>query len=322
MKMHTAIVSYTEIDVADKRFVVSFGRDSSALADSIKKAGLITPPCLVFAPSKGRYRVVCGYLRLKALAELGWSEVPASIIDPGTEEKQLLLCALHDNLTQRAFNPVEKAIAVERLLACMPGDEVATTYLPLLGLPPTRMCLEETLLLLTLEDEIKQGLVLGMVREKNAIRLAGMSPEDRMSFYGLFSSLQLSAGKQSELMENCADIACRDALTLQDILSSCSIAKIVQQEKLTLSQKGDRIRQLIRQKRYPRLSLRQERFSALKKKLRLPRRVELTPPPFFEGETYQLQIEFETAGGLAAAAEAVRQAAESQEMKTLLKEQA
>jgi hypothetical protein len=67
----------------------------------------------------------------------------------------------------------------------------------------------------------------------------------------------------------------------------------VEQEKLTRSQKGDRLRARLRKIRFPRLSQREEKFLQQSKRLHLPSGVQLVPPPFFEGQTFRLQIEFD-----------------------------
>ena len=97
--------------------------------------------------------------------------------------------------------------------------------------------------------------------------------------------------------------------------------RALEKDRLTLSQKGDRIRRLLMGKRFPRLISREEKFSRLKKKLSLPGKVDLYPPPFFEGGTYCMRIEFESAEDLEKAADRVKRLAGSSPMKQLLEEE-
>jgi len=322
MKTETLSVPLDAIDLTDLRFVMTFGREAAGLEDSIKRIGLINPPVLARAETENSYRVVCGYLRLQAIGALGETEIPARLCGPEADEKALLLCALHDNLAARAFNPVEKALAVKKLLAFLPADEVASAYLPLLGLPPTLAALEETLMLLRLEGAVLEALARGGITEKNAVRLSALSREDREALFHLFVAVNLSASKQAEVMEYCGDMARRDAAAMHEILGDPAIAAILCLDRLTLAQKSERIRQHIRKLRFPVLSQQEERFALLKKKLHLPRGTELAPPPYFEGSTYRLSIAFETADELKAAAEAVVRVAAGSAMEELLEEKA
>jgi hypothetical protein len=109
----------------------------------------------------------------------------------------------------------------------------------------------------------------------------------------------LSASKQEEIFAHCNDIALRDEISCREILNDPAIRQILEQEKLTRSQKGDQVRSWLRKKRFPRLSQREEKFLQQSKKLHLPSGVQLVPPPFFEGQTFCLQIEFDDRQALA-----------------------
>lgn len=320
MKFTSKTVMLDLIDMDDRAFVVTAGRGIEGLKNSIEVIGLVNPPHLVFSESKGCYRVVCGYRRLEASANLGWKEVPAKVFNSSADEKELFLFALYDNLPHRDFNPVEKAGAVERLLKFFSENEVIETYFPLLGLPASAGAFEDLISLIELEDEIKHGIIQGTITEKNAIRLSGMETDDRLYLFRLFCMVNLSSSKQAEIIESCCDIARRDNLSVRDVLKHEGIEEILKHDKLTLSQQGDRIRQLLRKKRFPRLTLCEERFLRLKKKLALPGSIQFHPPPFFEGSTYRMQIEFENIEDLGRAADQVKILAGSSSVKEMLEE--
>ncbi|MBN2106306.1 MAG: transcriptional regulator, partial [Deltaproteobacteria bacterium] len=67
-------IPVTAIDLSDRAFVITFGRPWDGLASSIQEAGLINPPVLAAQPGKPIYRMVCGFLRVQALRQLGVSE--------------------------------------------------------------------------------------------------------------------------------------------------------------------------------------------------------------------------------------------------------
>lgn len=306
MNISSQTVPLSLINLEDRSFVVTAGRSTQDLKSSIERIGLVNHPRLFFSQTKGCYQVVCGYRRIAALQSLGRGEVPVKVFAPETEGKKLLLYSICDNLPHRTFNPVEAADAVTKLLEYFPPKDIIETYLPLLGLPSFAGTLENSLSIAKLEDEIKEGIIKGTLTEKNAIRLSEMDPGERLTIFGLFCRVHLSASKQAELIENLADIARRDEQSVEEILAHRETAKILEQDKLPLSQKGERIRQWIRKKRFPRLNRLEEKFLSLNKQLALPGNIKLNPPPFFEGQTYNITLRFENTESLDKAADSLK----------------
>ncbi len=93
-----------------------FGPEELAdLSSSIRENGLLQPILVRPAPSlEGeRYELVAGERRLRAVAELGWDEIPALVRD--VDDKMLLVLALVENLQREALNPVEEALGLRQL---------------------------------------------------------------------------------------------------------------------------------------------------------------------------------------------------------------
>ena len=87
----------------------SFSAEELAeLAQSIKENGLLQPLLLRPAPtSPGRYELVAGERRLRAVRKLGWTEVAA--VTREVDDDTLLVLALVENLQREALNPMEEA---------------------------------------------------------------------------------------------------------------------------------------------------------------------------------------------------------------------
>ncbi len=78
------------------------------LAQSIKENGLLQPLLLRPAPKiPGKYELVAGERRLRAVQKLGWKEVPA--VTREVDDDALLVLALVENLQREALNPMEEA---------------------------------------------------------------------------------------------------------------------------------------------------------------------------------------------------------------------
>ncbi len=145
--------------------------DLASLTDSIRENGLLQP--LVVRPSSsapGRYELVAGERRFRAITRLNWEDVPVVVRD--VDDQALLVLALVENLQRAELNPLEEAEGYQTLMSTfgLTQAEVATSVgknrstvaniLRLLKLPPSvRSMLQDGKLsagharaLVTLED--------------------------------------------------------------------------------------------------------------------------------------------------------------------------
>ena len=130
--------------------------------------------------------------------------------------------------------------------------------------------------------------------------------------------VNLSTSKQAEIIESCCDISKRDQLLISEIIGEKEITEALSRDELTLSQKGDRIRLILRKKRFPVLTGLEDRFLNLKKKLGLPKNIRFESPPSFEGDVYSLQINFRNFEELKSSADRVKLLSENPLIKGLL----
>lgn len=91
------------------------GEELAELAQSIKENGLLQPLLLRPAPkAPGKYELVAGERRLRAVQKLGWKRVPA--LTREVDDDTLLLLALVENLQREALNPIEEADGYQVLM--------------------------------------------------------------------------------------------------------------------------------------------------------------------------------------------------------------
>ena len=120
-----------QIDLSDDTFSVNYLPDLQKLRSSIEEIGLIQP-VLLKKKSDG-YQIICGFRRISVMKELGKSEIESRVFEEKEmDEFQLFSLSLHENLTTRGFNTVEKAIALDKLIHLFQIDPVAVTQ----NLPP------------------------------------------------------------------------------------------------------------------------------------------------------------------------------------------
>ena len=94
----------------------TFSDDELAeLAQSIEENGLLQPLLLRPAPkAPGKYELVAGERRLRAVRMLGWKAVPA--VTREVDDDTLLVLALVENLQREALNPLEEAEGYQILM--------------------------------------------------------------------------------------------------------------------------------------------------------------------------------------------------------------
>lgn len=117
--MNSAPESTSEIMLADiypnpDQPRKNFDKDAlSALTESIKKHGVITP--LVVTPdSDGRYMIIAGERRYRAAKEAGLISVPVFVRECSEIEVDEL--SLIENIQRENLNPIEEAIAIKKLM--------------------------------------------------------------------------------------------------------------------------------------------------------------------------------------------------------------
>jgi ParB family chromosome partitioning protein len=84
------------------------------LAESIREVGLLNP-IKVYKAKYGRYKIVFGNRRYKALKMLGFRKIPC-ILSDNTDELDIYFEQLTENIQRRDFTPIEEAEGFQKLL--------------------------------------------------------------------------------------------------------------------------------------------------------------------------------------------------------------
>ncbi|MBW2708306.1 MAG: ParB N-terminal domain-containing protein [Deltaproteobacteria bacterium] len=295
-------VNLNQIDDSPGPYCMSYGFDTAPLAESIRRIGLINPPILVKKGEGGgeiEFSVVAGFRRIRALKTLGETHIPCRVLPPETPPRECLLINLYENLTLRDFNPVEKGMALARLLEWIPGKEAIKTFMPLFDLPSH----EETLHLFmqietAFERPAKDLLASGELSTKAAKLLLEMDSVDREEFCRYFSVIKFSKNQQTQFIEFIHDLSHIENNAIARLLDDPELTDICDNEQMNSPQKARALITLLRSRRLPRLVKAEKGFRRMVEKLALPAGYQITPPPFFEGPHYKLEISFENGNDL------------------------
>lgn len=154
----------------------NFDHDSlEELTNSIKEHGILQP--LILSPADNGYQVIAGERRLRSAQILGLKTVPAIVRDMA--EQQKLELALVENLQRKNLNPIEEAVAYQRLIDefSLKQEEVARQV------GKSRSVIANTLRLLTLPTEIQKALINNKINYSTARVIVGLPPEERKKFF-------------------------------------------------------------------------------------------------------------------------------------------
>jgi hypothetical protein len=139
---------------------------------------------------------------------------------------------------------------------------------------------------------------VGLLQESDvppagAVLLAAMSPEARKRVARIL--VPLGRNKQSELLEDLADLSVREGRPVEAILDGEEIRSILSDESLPAVGRSDRIREVLGRRMNPRVRAWRESFARSVRGLGLPAGASVRADPGFESETLTLTLSFRSA---------------------------
>lgn len=137
-----------------------------SLAESIKQYGVVQP--LVVKKENGSYKIIAGERRWRAARIAGLETVPVIIKDVAA--KQTMEIALIENLQREDLNPIEEAMAYEKLIKefNMTQEEIASVV------GKSRPAVANSLRLLNLDDKIREMIASGKISSGHARALLSL----------------------------------------------------------------------------------------------------------------------------------------------------
>lgn len=143
------------------------------LADSIRQYGVLQP--LLVQKRGDLYEIIAGERRWRAAKIAGIKEIPVVIREYG--KQQAMEIALIENVQREDLNPIEEAIAYQRLMQefHLKQEEIAERV------SKNRSTITNSMRLLNLVPEVQQMLVEGLISSGHARSLLALSdPEQQI----------------------------------------------------------------------------------------------------------------------------------------------
>jgi ParB family transcriptional regulator, chromosome partitioning protein len=140
------------------------------LAASIRESGIVQP--ILVRRVGDRYQVIAGERRLRAAQQLGLERVPVSVRE--VPDDRLLELALVENIQRENLNPIEEALAFQRLQGefALGHEEIARRV------GRDRTTIVNTLRLLRLPAEVRGLIVDGRIDAGHARPLLALEQAD------------------------------------------------------------------------------------------------------------------------------------------------
>jgi len=158
------------------------------LSDSIRQYGVLQPIVITRREIEredggisAEYELVAGERRLRAAKMAGIAQIPAVIRAVEDDAKTKLELAIIENLQREDLNPVDRAVAFDRL-----RDEFGYKHAEIAKkVGKSREYVSNTMRLLLLSDEMRQGLAQGKISEGHTrpILMLVDRPEEQMTLY-------------------------------------------------------------------------------------------------------------------------------------------
>ncbi len=147
------------------------------LTASIEASGLLQP--VVVRPRNGKYELIAGERRWRAVQRLGWPKIPAVVKE--VDDPTLLTLALIENLQRDNLSPMDEAAGYQRLSEefHLPHAEIAR----MVG--RDRSTIANLLRLLKLPEEVKQLVHQSKLTEGHARALLTISDQEELVRMGL-----------------------------------------------------------------------------------------------------------------------------------------
>lgn len=141
------------------------------LASSIRAQGVVQPIVVRSINASGRYEIIAGERRWRAAQMAGLHEIPAVVRN--VPDEAAIAMALIENIQRENLNPIEEAIALQRLI-----NEFEMTHQEAAGaVGRSRAAVSNLLRLLTLNDDVRKLVEQGDLEMGHARALLALEGE-------------------------------------------------------------------------------------------------------------------------------------------------
>lgn len=285
-------VFLSDIDSGNETFRITTNSSAKDLVSAMDRVGLTSPPIL--KTSANGYVVICGFRRIAAARSLGWDSIFARILPEEASSLECALLAITENSIERPLNLIETSRALSLLSSLIDDTSEVLEAAEKTGLPGNIALFKKILPLCKLPQSIQEGILSGELALPSVQLLSRLPDETSLKVAEFLKKLKLSLHKQRELIDIVIELSKIEDSSIDRILSSPEICRVLNDPEMELPRKSGKIREYLRKRRYPHLTRAQEKFNHLMGNLKLGEHVSLKSPPGFESNRYTIALSFES----------------------------
>jgi len=284
-------IRLSQLDPAQDRFRISFGRNTETLERSIQEFGCLDP---IWAWENQGTFIVHGFRRVEIARKLGLQQLDVGYFPHSFHEKDVLLHAIELFLTTQNPNPVEQSILIHKLEKFLTREEIFKVYFPRIGLNPSPVIYQRIRSICDLPQSAQDGLAEGRLDSACVPYLLQLPGEERIEAVDLLLRLRPTMNMQKEILEYLHDITLREGVTVQEILQHSEVQVIMNHQPSNLPQQRDAFRRWLKSRRYPILTHARQAFEKTVQSWNLGEGVRVKAPPYYEGGEYRVDLRFRT----------------------------
>lgn len=287
------VIKLPEIDKKDMTFSFSTFYDLPALCESVLSYGILQPLWVQETADK-KYRIISGFKRYLAATKIGLKYMPALIIASEEQDLDLFLKCIQENKFKRVLNTIEISNIIHKLLYvfCVKKEIVISNYLSVLGLGKNEQLINFYAPLRDLQNEVQSAIICDEISIEMASLLFIASQQDRLFYLNFIRKLHLSKSNQREFWSLARDVSLQQKKSVKEILLADSINEVLQNVKITSSQKVEKIKHILMEMRYPRYSATVLGFEKIIQTAKMPPGIQIRPTPYFSGEEFYVNFIF------------------------------
>ena len=287
-----ALVDLKDLHEDPGPYTMSYGFDLGPLIRSIRTYGMINAP-FVRKDEEGGFQVVIGYRRIMAMKKLKKDKISCvDLSESGLSDLEMLLFNLHDNLSFRSFNPVEKGMIINRLCRHHTKEEIRKQYAGLLKIT-NKKHVEILAKVETLPDFVKEAVAHGTISLNALDQILEMDKRSSDSIVKAMLILKFNMNQQLKLIEYLIDLSLKEGKPIYQLMSEDWSIALLEADKANIPQRAKKMLEILKSRRFPWLTLCEKTFNRRIASLKLPAGVRVTHPPFFESSGYRLDIPFQ-----------------------------
>lgn len=227
--------------------------------------GIINP--IIVQPLPGKYyRVVSGFRRFRVAKELGFSSVPVRILRENLSSVEVITVVLLSH--PRPFTLTEKARIVSIMISSgLSPSQICQRFSSFLAIESTRL-VEDYRQISKYPSPLLSYISAYGLSLKQALAFKWLSEEEQKIMVSLGTCLSLKGYDMYNILTNLREIAIREGESIIRIIKEAGLLDIQKNSRLSRSQKINKIKEILKERRYPYLTQVNRRLGELKKRVK------------------------------------------------------